>query len=157
MSPRARQVLWGFLFSNLSYQTTGRSMIKVELENLPRCLSSLLAVRIKMSHWLGEMSPTQDVLIGSPIFTLRAFLRLLRLLRSFHRKRRRHIHESPHSASQRPDLYAPVLRRPQAAQRPHTARHRQDGRITSLRPFQNQSETPSPAITLAGLHCRYEA
>ena len=111
MSPRARQVLWGFLFSNLSYQTTGRSMIKVELENLPRCLSSLLAVRIKMSHWLGEMSPTQDVLIGSPIFTLRAFLRLLRLLRllrSFHRKRRRHIHESPHSASQRPDLYAPV-------------------------------------------------
>ena len=82
-------------------------MIKVELENLPRCLSSLLAVRIKMSHWLGEMSPTQDVLIGSPIFTLRAFLRLLRLLRSFHRKRRRHIHESPHSASQRPDLYAP--------------------------------------------------
>ena len=108
MSPRARQVLWGFLFSNLSYQTTGRSMIKVELENLPRCLSSLLAVRIKMSHWLGEMSPTQDVLIGSPIFTLRAFLRLLRLLRSFHRKHRRHIHESPHSASQRPDLYAPV-------------------------------------------------
>ena len=157
MSPRARQVLWGFLFSNLSYQTTSRSLIKVELENFPSCLSSLLAVRIKMSHWLGEMSPTQDVLIGSPIFTLRAFLRLLRLLRSFHRKRRRHIHEISSLSQPETRPLCSRTKRLQSAQTPHPARHRQDGRITSLRPFQNQSETPSPAITLTGLHCRYEA
>lgn len=90
-----------------------------------------------------------------PIFTLRAFLRLLRLLHSFHRKRRRHISRISSLSQPETRPLCSRMKRLQAAQTPHPARHRQDGRITSLRPFQNQSETPSPAITLTGLHCRY--
>lgn len=49
-----------------------------------------------------------------------------------------------------------VLRRPQAAHPLHPARHRQVGRITRLRPFQGHAETLSSALTLTGLHRRYE-